>query len=164
MEYIGSTSLLVIEPKDFDLGHQKVFYPDFGFVLTSESQFFRDMGEKLCLSCHEIRKNHFGPKILSEALKRTKELSTKSVRNEREFLELMSIFFDIAYCSATLHDKNTHLRKFVAYDGNKTKYYLYLGSMDITSLEVLDILREKVRDSKPSDTPKSCFGVIQLTN
>ena len=42
MEYLGKTALLVIELSDFDLKPQKVFYPDFGFVLTSELEFFRN--------------------------------------------------------------------------------------------------------------------------
>ena len=164
MENIGKTSLLVIEPKNFDLRQQKVFFPDFGFVLLTESRFFRDMGEKLCLSCHEIRRNHFGPKVLIQAKKRMKELSLKTVRTEREFLELMGIFFDIGYYSATFRDRNAHIRKFITHDGDTVRYYLYFGSMDITSLEVIDKYDEKVSDSKPKDTSKSCFEVIQLTN
>jgi len=164
MENLGKTSVLVIEPKNFDLREQKVFFPDFGFVLTSESRFFRDMGEKLCMSCHEIRKKYFGPKILTEARKRMKELATKSVRAEREFLELMSIFFDIAYYTAISRDKGAHLRKFVTYDGLTPKYYLYVGSMDVTTTEVLDKLNEIISNSKPNDASKSCFEVIQLIN
>ena len=164
MENLGKTSIMVIEPSNFDLRKQRVFYPDFGFVLTTESIFFRDMGEKLCLSCHEIRKNHFGPKILTEARKRMKELATKSVRTEREFLELMSIFFDIAYYAAVSQDRGAHLRKFVTYDGLTTKYYLYVGSMEVTTTEVLDKFNVKISGSKPDDASMSCFKVIQLIN
>jgi len=164
MEYIGTTSLLVIEPKDFDLRRQKVFYPDFGFVLTTESQFFRDMGEKLCLKLHEISKNYFGPKILTEAKKRMKILAARSVRAEREFLELMSILFDIAYYAAVSKGKGAHLRKFITHDGLMVRYFLYVGSMDITTMEVLGKVNEKILSSKPDDTSKSCFEVIQLIN
>jgi len=164
MEYIGTTSLLVIEPKNFDLRDQKVFFPDFGFVLFTESRFFRDIGEKLCLSCHKIRQNHFGPKILTEARKRMKELATKSVRSEHEFLELMSIFFDIAYYATISRDKKAHLRKFVRHDGLTVRYFLYVGSMDITSMEVLEKVNQKILSSKQDNASKSCFEVIQLIN
>ena len=56
METLGKSFLMVIEPSDFDLNQQKVFYSDFGFVIASESEFFRDSMVKLCQKCHEVRK------------------------------------------------------------------------------------------------------------
>lgn len=49
MEYLGKTGVLVIEPLDFDLKLQKVFYPNFGFVFTSESEFFRNSAAKFLI-------------------------------------------------------------------------------------------------------------------
>ena len=48
MENLGNTFLMVIDPYDFDMKQQKVFYSDFGFVITSQSKFFRDSMIKLC--------------------------------------------------------------------------------------------------------------------
>ena len=155
---------MVIEPEDFDLRAQKVFFPEFGFVLSSESEFFRDMGEKVCLKLHKIRQNHFGPKILTSDKKLMKILAMKSIRAEREFLELMSILFDIAYYAAISRGRGAHLRKFITYDGLKIKYFLYFGSMDLTTSEVVEKVTEKITNSKPEDNLKSCFEVIQLIN
>lgn len=165
MEYLGKTGLLVIEPLDFDLKQQKVFYPNFGFVLTSESEYFRNSAAKFCLEYHKIRQGSFGPKILTRIRKSMKEYLAKPVKAEREVLELLAMFFDIAYFTATSRKKQFHFRKFVIIEGCKPRYYLYLGSMDFTSIDVLERIQEMAECSKiDRDAPMSCFEFIQLIN
>ena len=105
MEYLGNTALLVIEPLDFDLKRQNVFYPDFGFVLTSESEFFRNKAAEFCIECNKIRQKFFGPKILTGVRKSMKKYLLKPVKTEREFLELLTILFDITYFTGTSRKK-----------------------------------------------------------
>lgn len=164
MEYLGKTALLVIEPSDFDLKRQKVFYLDFGFVLTSESEFFRNKAAEFCVEYHKIRQKFFGPKILTGVRKSMKEYMSKPVKTEREFLELLVIFFDIAYFNATSRKKQISFRRFIIIEGCKPRYYLYLGSMDISSLEVLERFQKIVESYKEGGTPTSCFEFIQLIN
>ena len=76
----------------------------------------------------------------------------------------MSILFDIAYYAAISRCKGAYLRKFITYDGLRIKYFLYFGSLDLTTSEIVEIVTEKITNSKPEDTSKSCFEVIQLIN
>jgi len=164
MEYLGDTALLVIEPLDFDLKHQNVFYPDFGFVLTSESEFFRNKAAEFCIECNKIRQKFFGPKILTGVRKSMKKYLSKPVKTEREFLELLTILFDITYFTGTSRKKQIRFRKFIIIEGHGPRYYFYLGSMDITSVEVLGRIQEMAERSKTGGAPMSCFEFIQLIN
>ncbi|MBA7530271.1 hypothetical protein ES705_22474 [subsurface metagenome] len=164
MEYLGKTALLVIEPLGFDFKLQEVFYPNFGFVLTSESEFFRNKAAEFCLEYHKIRQESFGPKILTRVRKSMKEYLSKTVKSEREFLELLAMFFDIAYFTAMSRKKQFHFRKFVIIEECEPRYFLYLGSMDFTSLEVLERIQEIVESSKIGNAPMSYFEFIQLIN
>jgi len=164
MEYLGKTGILVIEPLGFDLKLQKVFYHNFGFVLTSESEYFRNSAAEFCLEYHEIRQGSFGAKVLTRIRKSMKEYLSKPIKAEREVLELLAMFFDIAYFTATSRKKPIRFRKFIIIEGCKPRYYLYLGSMDITSLEVLERIQEMAERSKIGGAPTSCFEFIQLIN
>jgi len=42
LDYLGKSFLLVVDPSDFDLKTYQVFFKDFSFVISTESQFFRD--------------------------------------------------------------------------------------------------------------------------
>ncbi len=53
---------------DFDIKQQKVFHSDFGFVLVTQSEFFRDSMIKLCIECHRLRQKNFGPDKAREQL------------------------------------------------------------------------------------------------
>ncbi len=161
---MGKNALLVIEPLDFDLKLQKVFYLNFGFVLTSESEYFRNKVAEFCLEYHKIRQRSFGPKVLTRVRKSIKEYLVKPVKAEREFLELLAMFFEIAYFTATSRKKQFHFRKFVIIEGCEPRYYFYLGSMDFTSLDVLERIQEMAERSKIGDAPMSCFEFIKLIN
>lgn len=164
MEYLGKTGLLVIEPSDFDLKLQKVFYLNFGFVLTSESEYFRNNAAKFCLEYHKIRQGSFGSKILTRIRKSMKEYLAKPVKAEREVLELLAMFFDIAYFTAMSRKNQVYFRKFVTIEGCEPKYYLYLGSIDFTSLEILEKIHEMAERFKIGDALMSCFEFIQIIN
>ena len=75
---------------------------------------------------------------------------------------MLAIFFDIAYFTATSRKKQFHFSKFIIIERYEPKYYLYLGSMAFTSLEVLERFQEIVESSKLGGASKSCFEVIQL--
>ena len=164
MEYLGNTGLLVIEPLEFDLKLQKVFYLNFGFVLTSESEYFRNSAAEFCLEYHKVRQWSFGPKVLTRIRKSMKEYLTKPVKTEREVLELLAMFFDIAYFTTTSRKNQVYFRKFVIIEGCEPKYYLYFGSIDFTTLEVLERIQKMAERSKMGDGPMSCFEFIQLIN
>ncbi len=164
MEYLGKTGLLVIEPLDFDLKLQKVFYLNFGFVLTSESEYFRNSAAEFCLEYHKIRQGSFGPKVLTRIRKSMKEYLAKTVKTEREVLELLAMFFDITYFTATSRKKQVCFRKFVTIEGCEPRYYLYFGSIDFTTLDILERIQEMAERSKIGDAPMSCFEFIQLIN
>ena len=164
MEHLGKTALLVIAPLDFDLRRQKVFYPNFGFVLTSESEFFRNKAVEFCQKYHSIRQKGFGPKVLTGVRKSMKGYLSKPVKTEREFLKLFAIFFDIVYYTSISHNLETHLRKFYIFEDLSTKYYLYIGTMDITSLDILDKIKKKSNNSRLEDRSKSRFEIVQILN
>lgn len=164
MEYLGKTGILVIEPLDFDLKLQKVFYLNFGFVLTSESEYFRNNTAKFCLEYHKIRQGSFGPKVLTRIRKSMKVYLAKPVKTEREVLELLAMFFDIAYFTATSYKNQFYFRKFVTIEGCGLRYYLYFGSIDFTTLEILERIQEMAERFKMGDAPMSCFEFIQLIN
>jgi len=164
MEYLGKTGLLVIEPLDFDLKLQKVFYPNFGFVLTNKSEYFRNSAAEFCLEYHKIRQGSFGPKVLTRVRKSMQEYLAKPVKAEREVLELLAMFFDITYFTATSRKNQVYFRKFVIIEGIEPRYYLYFGSIDFTSLEILERIQEMAERSKIGDAPMSCFEFIQLIN
>lgn len=161
---MGKTTLLVIEPIDFDLRLQKVFYPNFGFVLTSESEYFRNKAVEFCQKYHAMRKKGFGPKALNGIRKSMKEYIAKRVKTEQEFLELFAIFFDIVHYTSITHNLETHLRMFYTFEELSTKYYLYIGTMDINSLYILDKIQEKSKNSKLEDKSISRFEIVQMLN
>ncbi len=92
MENIGKTYFLVIEPFDFDLAEQKVFYSDFGFVIVSESKFFRDSMMNFCRGCHKLRRYGFSPRIIITSIRKTmKNLVRNFVKTEKDILELTTL-------------------------------------------------------------------------
>ncbi|MHA2185279.1 MAG: hypothetical protein ACXAAI_09780 [Promethearchaeota archaeon] len=122
MENLGKSFLIVIDPKDFDLNKEKVFSNDFSFVFSSESEFFRDSLYKLCQECYKVRRKGFGPKLITNIRKRMKAILRKNLNDERVLLELVALFFDIAYYTAVTHEKVSHFRKFSAIDDVSIKY------------------------------------------
>ena len=164
MEYLGKTGVLVIEPLDFDLKLQKVFFPNFGFVFTSESEFFRNSAAKFCLEYHEIRQGFFGPKLLTRIRNSMKAYFSKRVKTEREVLDLLAMFFDITYFTATSRKNQVYFRKFVTIEGCEPRYYLYFGSIDFAIIEILERIQEMAERSKIGDASMSCFEFIQLIN
>lgn len=164
MEFLGKTALLVIEPFDFDLRRQKVFYPNFGFVLTSESEFFRNIAVEFIQKYHTVRQKSFGPKVLTGVKKSMKAYLSRPVKTEREFLGLLAIFFDIVYYTSNTRDLETHLRRFHTFDDTSMKYYLYVGTLDITSLEILDKIQEKSESLNLNAESISSFEIVQVLN
>ncbi len=162
MEVLGKTFLMVIEPLDFDMKQKKVFHPEFGFVIASESEFFRDIAVKLCKKYHRIRRTSFGPKILTSIRKRMRDYNRKTFNTEREFLELVALFFDIAYYTAVSHDKDAHLRKFSVVDGATFRYFGYCGSKNYNSLQLIEKMQDKVEGSKVKHGVGSYFEVSQV--
>lgn len=164
MENLGKTFLMVIDPSDFDIKQQKVFHSDFGFVLVTQSEFFRDSMIRLCKKCYSVRRRNFGPKIITRARKRMKEFVNKSIKTEHEFLELVAMLFDIAYYTAVSHDKVAHLRKFVAVEGAIPKYFGFVGSKDYNSFDIISKIQEKIESTKDKNETGSCFEIYQVKN
>ena len=73
-----------------------------------------------------------------------KDYLQKSFKFERELLELVALYFDLAYYTGNSHDKDTHIRKFISFLWVAPFYFLYVGSRDYTSLDLL----QKVMDLK----------------
>jgi len=164
MENLGKTFLMVIDPYDFDIKQQKVFFSDFGFVLSTQSEFFRDSMIRLCEKCHSVRKRYYGPKIITSARKRMREFVNKSIKTELEFLELVALLFDIAYYTAVSHDKDAHLRKFIAIEGVTPTYFGFIGSKDYNSLDIISKIQEKIGSAKDEKGTGSCFEIYQVKN
>ncbi len=164
MENLGNTFLMVIDPYDFDIKQQKVFHSDFGFVLVTQSEFFRDSMIKLCKKCYSVRKRNFGPKIITSARKRMREFGNRSIKTEHDFLELVALLFDIAYYTAVSHDKVAHLRKFIAIEGISPKYFGYIGSKDFKSSVIINKIQNKIENAKDDKKAGSCFEIYQVTN
>ncbi len=164
MENLGKSFMMVIEPLNFDLRQQKVFYSDFGFIIVSESEFFRDSIIKLCQECHKIRQKGFGPKLITSIRKRMKEFVRKSFRTERDLLELVALLFDITYYTAVSHDKDAHLRKFTTIMGASPKYFGYFGSRDYNSLKILEKIQKKIERSEDMKGTGSYFDILQIIN
>ncbi len=164
MENLGKTFLMVIEPYDFDMKQQKVFHSDFGFVIVTASEFFRDSMIKLCKECHSVRKRNFGPKILTSTRKRMRDFVNKSIKTERDLLELVAMLFDIAYYTAVSHDKNAHLRKFIAIEGATPTYFGFVGSKDYNSFDIISKIQEKIGSTKDGNGTGCCFEIYQIKN
>lgn len=164
MENLEKTFLMVIEPNDFDLRQQKIFYSDFGFVISSGSEFFRDSMIKLCQECHKIRQRRFGPSILTSIRRAMKKFARTTIKTERELLELVAMFFDIGYYTAVSHDKDGHIRKFSIFDGISLRYYGYFGSRDYNSIELIEKVKEKINTSGDRKDKRSCFEIVQISN
>ena len=164
MENLGKTFLIVIDPSDFDMKQQKVFHSDFGFVIVTPSEFFRDSMIRLCKECHSVRKRNFGPKIITSARKRMREFVNRSIKIEYEFLELVALLFDIAYYTAVSHDKVAHLRKFIAIEGITPKFFGYIGSKDYGSSVIINKIQNKIENAKDEKGAGSCFEIYQITN
>lgn len=155
---------MVIYPDDFNFYHQKVFYTDFGFVVISESEFFRDSMYKLCKKCHEVRRKRFGPKIITSIRKKMKEIAKESLKDERVVLEFVALLFDIMYYTAVSHDKNGHLRKFTTIDGRSIKYFAYFGSTDYDRVRLIEKIQEKLETVRNENKIGSCFEILQVGN
>ena len=164
MEILGKTFLMVIEPLNFDIKLRKVFYPEFGFVIATESEFFRDSVAAFCKKYHKVRRSAFTPKIITSIRKRMKDFDGKLIRTERGFLELVALFFDIGYYTAVSHDKDAHLRKFSAFNGTTIQFYFYLGSRNYNSLQLLEKMEDKGENSKARHGIGSYFEVSQIFN
>ena len=164
MENLGKTFVMVIDPCDFDMKQQKVFHSDFGFVIVTPSEFFRDSMIRLCKECHSVRIRNFGPKIITRARKRMREFVNKSIKTERDFLELVAMLFDIAYYTAVSHDKVAHLRKFIAIEGATPKYFGFVGSKDYNSFDIISKIQEKIESTKDENETGSCFEIYQVKN
>ena len=164
METLGKSFLMVIEPSDFDLNQQKVFYSDFGFVIASESEFFRDAMIKLCHECHKVRKNGFGPKIITNIRERMKEIVRRTLKDERVYLELVALFFDIVYYTSVSHDKDAHLRKFSVFEGVNLRYFGYCGTRDYNSMKLIEKVRERIHVSEEKNLTGSYFEILQVVN
>ncbi|KKN47366.1 hypothetical protein LCGC14_0663590 [marine sediment metagenome] len=164
MENLGNTFLMVTDPYDFDMKQQKVFYSDFGFVITSQSEFFRDSMIKLCKECNNVRKRNFGKNIITTARKRMKKFINKQIKTERDLFELVAMLFDIVYYTAVSQDKNAHLRKFSVIEGATLKYFGYIGSKDYDMFEIINKIQEKIESSKDKNGAGSCFEVYQIKN
>jgi len=164
MENLGRSYLLVLEPRDFDIKSGHVYYDEFGFVIGTQSQFFRDQMEKLCLECHKIRQRGMGSKIITSMRKRMKAYRQKGIKVERDLFELVALYFDLTYYTAISHDKEAHLRKFTTILGAKPMYFVYVGSENYTVMEFIEMIQQ--RDSKeggPCDKA-SFINIMQLVN
>jgi len=164
MENLGRSYLLVLQPRDFDIKKAQVYYEEFGFVIGTQSQWFRDQMEKLCLECHKIRQRGMGSKIITSMRKRMKAYTRKGIKVEHDLFELIALYFDLAYYTAISHNKDAHLRKFTTILGANPMYFVYVGSENYNVMEFTDMIQE--RDSKetgPCD--KACFlDIRQLVN
>jgi len=93
-----------------------------------------------------------------------KEFVNKSIKTERDFLELVAMLFDIAYCTAVSHDKDAHLRKFTVIEGATPKYFGYVGSKDYNSFDITGKIQEKMEGTKDENGTGSCFEIYQVKN
>ncbi|KKN27158.1 hypothetical protein LCGC14_0867510 [marine sediment metagenome] len=164
MENLGKTFLMVIDPYDFDIKQQKVFHSDFGFVLVTQSEFFRDSMIRLCKECHKLRQKNYGPKIIINARKRMKEYVNKSIKTERDFLELVAMLFDIAYYTAVSHDKDAYLRKFITIEGATPTYFGFVSSKDYNSFDIISKIQEKIKSAGDEKGAGYCFEIYQVYN
>lgn len=155
---------MVIDPYDFDIKQKKEFHSDFGFVLVTQSEFFRDSMIRFCKECHSVRKRNFGPKIIISARKRMKEFFNKAIKTEGDFLELVAMLFDIVYYTAVSHDKDARLRKFLAIEGASPKYFGFVGSKDYSSFDIISKIQEKMEGTKDESGVGSCFEIYQVKN
>lgn len=164
MENLGSTFLMVINPPDFDIKQLKVLHSDFGFVISSQSRFFRDSIIKLCEEYHDIRKMNFGKNFITNTRNCMKKYVNKQGKTERDLFELVVLLFDISYYTAISHDKDAYLRKFSIIEGGTLKCLGYIGSQDFSTSEVIGKIQEKIKSPKYNNRTGSCFEVYQLNN
>ncbi len=164
MEKLGKSFIIVIEPSNFSLEGGKASYNNFGFVISSQSQFFNDLMYKLCKKCNSIRARHFGPHILTDIRRNMKMLGKKGIKTDVETLKLVSTCFDLAYYTGVSHDLNTHLRSFSTLVGATFYYFLYVGTMAYNSLEILGEIRKKVEISKNEVNSGAYFEIISIKN
>ncbi len=148
MEKLGKSFIIVIESSNFSLERFEVSYNNFGFVISSQSQFFRDLMFKLCKKCNKIRIKHFGPHILTDIRKNMKILGRKGIKTDVETIKLIFTCFDIAYYTGVSYDLDTHLRSFSTIVGKTFQYFLYVGTKAYNSLGILEEIRKKVEMSK----------------
>ena len=93
-----------------------------------------------------------------------KEFVNKSIKTERDFLELVAMLFDIAYYTAVSHDKVAHLRKFIAIEGATPKYLGFVGSKAYNSFDIISKIQEKMEGTKDESGVGSCFEIYQVKN
>ncbi|KKN07296.1 hypothetical protein LCGC14_1068510 [marine sediment metagenome] len=93
-----------------------------------------------------------------------KEFVNKSIKTERDFLELVAMLFDIAYYTAVSHDKNAHLRKFIAIIGAIPTYFGYVGSKDYGSFVIINKIQNKIENTKDENGAGSCFEIYHVKN
>ena len=93
-----------------------------------------------------------------------KEICRRALKDERVFLELVALFFDIAYYTAVSHDKDAHLRKFSVFEGVNLRYFGYFGSRDYNSMKLIEKVREKIQRSEEKNRRGSYFEILQVVN
>lgn len=164
MEILGNTFLMVIDPLDFDIKQQKAIYPEFGFVIASESRYFRSSVVRFCEKYHEVRRGISRPTILTSIQKGLKEFDVKSFKKEREFLELVALFFDISFYTAISQDKKVYLREFTMNWGDSTAYFGYIGSRVYNNLQLIEKIRSKIERSRTEHGEGSFIEVSQIFN
>jgi len=86
------------------------------------------------------------------------------LNSERYFLELIALYVDLAYYTATKHSKDTHLSKFTTILGSIPQYFLYIGSKYYNNLELLNKVQEKTTMGTNNDGAGSFINIIQLLN
>lgn len=164
MVNIGESFIVVIEPRNFDMKRGQVFFKEFSFVFCSESQFLRDSVVKLINQCHQIRQKGLSAKLLTGVRKTMKKNLQASCRTERDFLELVAMFFDLAYYNATTHDKDTHLRSFISIIDGAPRFFCYVGSKDYNSLQIIEKIQEKSENYKKKAGMGSFIKLTQVVN
>ena len=158
MEELGKTYIVVIEPSNFSIKQNKVIYDEFGFVISSQSEVFRDLMSQLVKKCHSVRVKYFGPRILTDIRKNIKGLGRKDVKTEMDTLKLVATFFDIAYYTAVSNNKNAHFRTFSAFIGSELHYFFYVGSIDYKGIEII----EKIERIKNKNSLGSYFELLAI--
>jgi len=165
-EILGKNFILVIEPINFDIHQKNIFFDRFGFVLATESEWFRDLIYKMCIKRIKIWQARYTPKIVSEIRNGLKKYNGINIKTEEEMFHLMGTFADIAYYTAVSHDKDAYIKCFSTFMDGKLLRYCYLGSDVISTQEVINKMFKKFQYSKTiKEQPGlSCFVMHQILN
>jgi len=164
-EKISDLYIAIIEPANFDIRKQEVFFKEFGFVIGSLSSYMRDSLAKLCNQCHQIRKKGFSSEQLSRARKVFKRYSKLSLIKDEEFLvELVAALFDVAYFTANSNKNPGHIRKFTIIEGTQPFYFLYMGSKDHEIFELVRLFKTRFNASKKNPKAGTFIEFRQKSN